>query len=111
MTILLDNAVKYSSDKSNVTLTSSKYKRSLVRISVKDEGIGISRTDQDKIFNRFYRSDEARSRDDNGGYGLGLEIARNIAERHGGSIELKSRVGSGSTFSLVLPASKLKKSN
>lgn len=111
VTILLDNAVKYSSDKSNVTLTSSKYKRSLVRISVKDEGIGISRTDQDKIFNRFYRSDEARSRDDNGGYGLGLEIARNIAERHGGSIELKSRVGSGSTFSLVLPASKLKKSN
>lgn len=111
VTILLDNAIKYSSEESTVTLTSTKLRRGMVRISVEDEGIGISRSEQNKIFNRFYRSDEARSRDGNGGYGLGLEIAKSIAERHGGSVELKSRVGKGSVFSLLLPALKPNKSS
>lgn len=110
VTILLDNAIKYSPDGSTVRLSSSRLRRNFIKISVHDEGVGISRSERDKIFHRFYRSDEARTRDGGGGYGLGLEIAKTIAERHGGSIELSSRVGVGSNFSLVLPASKPKKS-
>lgn len=112
VTILLDNAIKYSDDKTTVRLTTSKPRRNIVSISVHDEGLGISKQEQDKIFDRFYRSDESRVRDGvSDGYGLGLEIAKSIAERHGGSIELKSKLGAGSTFSLVIPAARSKKSS
>ncbi len=107
VTILLDNAIKYSPDKATVTLTTARPRRNTVQISIKDQGVGIAKSEQDRIFERFYRSDKARSRDSRGGgYGLGLEIARNIVERHGGSIDLKSRLGKGSTFSIILPAAK-----
>lgn len=110
VTILLDNAIKYSDSKTTITLTTTKPRRSIVRISVRDQGIGISKQEQLKIFDRFYRGDESRVRDHgNGGYGLGLEIAKNIAERHGGSIELQSKLGAGSTFSLSIPAAKVAK--
>ncbi len=105
LTILLDNAIKYSPENSTVTL-SSVNKRSMVSISVKDNGPGINKEEQKKIFGRFYRSDEARNHSQGAGYGLGLEIAQKIAKSHNGTIELTSSPGKGSTFSLVLHAEK-----
>jgi len=74
-----------------------------VRIEVADTGIGIPSDQLQRIFERFYRVDAARSREA-GGTGLGLSIARHLAEAHGGRIEVESVVGRGSTFTLVLPA-------
>lgn len=111
LTILLDNAIKYSERKQAVRLTTQRLRRGTWAISVKDDGPGIDKDEQKKIFTRFYRSDTARSRQSgSGGYGLGLEIAQMIARRHGGSIELKSSPGKGSTFSLVLPSARSEKS-
>jgi two-component system phosphate regulon sensor histidine kinase PhoR len=71
-------------------------------ISVSDTGIGIPQAEQEKIFERFYRVDPARS-DELGGTGLGLSIAQHLVEAHGGRIEVESEVGRGSTFSVFLP--------
>lgn len=103
LTILLDNAVKYSPEGAKVTLSSRK-RRSMVEISVRDEGPGIDKSEQKKIFERFYRSDKARTHSESAGYGLGLEIAQKIAKSHGGVIELVSAPGKGSTFSILLHA-------
>jgi two-component system sensor histidine kinase SenX3 len=73
-----------------------------VRISVADKGIGIPAKDLERIFERFYRVDRGRSRD-TGGTGLGLAIVRHVAQNHGGAVEVESREGEGSTFTLVLP--------
>jgi two-component system sensor histidine kinase SenX3 len=73
-----------------------------VRLVVADDGIGIPRRDLERIFERFYRVDRARSRD-TGGTGLGLAIVRHVASNHGGEITVESREGQGSTFMLVLP--------
>ncbi len=73
-----------------------------VRLSVRDTGPGIAAEDLERIFERFYRLDEARTRR-SGGAGLGLAIARWIAEAHGGHIAVESVVGRGSVFTLVLP--------
>lgn len=110
LTVLLDNAIKYSPEGSTVSLTSKK-RRSMVAISVKDEGPGINKSDQKKIFDRFYRSDEARTHNQSAGYGLGLEIAQKIAKSHDGSIELVSAPGKGSTFSLLMQAAKSEKNS
>jgi signal transduction histidine kinase len=71
-------------------------------VAIRDSGIGIPEEDLPKIFERFYRSDKARSRE-SGGSGLGLAIARWIVEVHGGSIEVTSRLGAGSEFRVTLP--------
>lgn len=105
LTVLLDNAIKYSPDDSTVTLK-TKRQRNRIAIEVIDQGPGIAKDEQQRIFSRFYRGDESRTSNGSGGYGLGLEIAQNIAEAHDGTIELKSAPGKGSTFSLVLPAAK-----
>ena len=76
----------------------------MVETAVVDQGIGVSTKDQDRIFERFYRADQARSRD-TGGTGLGLAIVKHIAVNHGGRVEVASVVGAGSTFTLRLPAS------
>jgi two-component system sensor histidine kinase SenX3 len=76
--------------------------RELVRLSVIDSGVGIPARDLDRIFERFYRVDHGRSRD-TGGTGLGLSIARHVANNHQGWVEVESREGEGSTFTLVLP--------
>lgn len=73
-----------------------------VRLVVRDDGIGIPRDSRDRIFERFYRVDKARSRD-TGGTGLGLSIVKNTAEAHGGSVAVESAVGLGSTFTVTLP--------
>jgi two-component system sensor histidine kinase SenX3 len=77
--------------------------RTLVHLSVADQGIGIPARDLDRIFERFYRVDPGRSRD-TGGTGLGLSIVRHVANNHHGWVDVESREGEGSTFTLVLPA-------
>jgi two-component system, OmpR family, sensor histidine kinase SenX3 len=98
---LLDNAVKYSEAGSTVDVTSTVRDGSL-EISVRDRGIGIPARDLERVFERFYRVDRARSRE-TGGTGLGLAIVRHVARNHGGEVRVASREGEGSRFTLVLP--------
>ena len=74
----------------------------VVRLYVTDHGVGVPRRDLDRIFERFYRVDRARSRE-TGGTGLGLAIVRHVASNHGGDVQVDSTEGVGSTFTLVLP--------
>ncbi len=98
---LLENAVKYSDAGSTVEVRAAGDDDEISMV-VQDHGIGIPAKDLDRIFERFYRVDQARSRE-TGGTGLGLSIVRHVARNHGGSITVSSREGEGSTFMLVLP--------
>jgi two-component system sensor histidine kinase SenX3 len=98
---LIDNAVKYSEPGSMVSVTSAIEGGQLV-LTVADSGIGIPRGDLERIFERFYRVDQARSRD-TGGTGLGLSIVRHVAQAHGGEVTVESTEGQGSTFRLLFP--------
>jgi len=98
---LVDNAIQYSDPGKKITLT-SEVEGEVVTISVVDQGIGIANADSDRIFERFYRVDPARSRE-TGGTGLGLSIVKHIALRHDGAVDVWSKVGVGSTFTLKLP--------
>ena len=98
---LIDNAIKYTPEGGTVTLALEKQNGSAV-FRVQDTGIGIPPGETDKIFDRFYRVDKARTRD-LGGTGLGLSIAKWIAELHRGSISVISEVNRGSTFTVTLP--------
>ena len=100
---LLDNAIKYSEPGSIVELEADR-QGGWVVITVRDQGIGIPSKDLERIFERFYRVDRARSRE-TGGTGLGLSIVRHVASNHGGTVEVASREGEGSTFTLRLPRS------
>ena len=97
---LIDNAVKYSEKGDKVTVRVIPSEAS-VDITVSDEGIGIPQSDIDRIFERFYRVDRARSRG-TGGTGLGLSIVRHVMNNHGGSVNVTSQEGEGSTFVLTL---------
>lgn len=98
---LLDNAVKFSQPGGTVELSVTRSNDG-VAISVQDRGIGIPRPEQNRIFERFYRVDKARSRL-TGGTGLGLAIVRHAIMNHGGEVEVDSREGEGSTFTIHLP--------
>jgi two-component system, OmpR family, sensor histidine kinase SenX3 len=98
---LIANAVAYSSKGSSVGV-GVKSVDDVVEISVTDRGIGITEQDQQRIFERFYRADQARSRR-TGGTGLGLSIVKHAVQRHGGEVRLWSRTGQGSTFTIRLP--------
>jgi len=98
---LLENAVKYSDPGSTVQVRARTDGR-WVDISVEDHGIGIPRRDLERVFERFYRVDRARSRE-TGGTGLGLAIVRHVASNHAGEVRVESREGEGSTFTLRLP--------
>ncbi len=98
---LVDNAVKYSDVGGKVRITASVVD-SCTEIQVADQGIGIPVRDVDRIFERFYRVDRARSRE-TGGTGLGLAIVRHVATNHGGEVSVVSREGEGSTFTLRIP--------
>ena len=100
--ILFDNAIKYSPKNSIIHVASEQTQRS-VKISVSDQGVGISEKDLSHIFERFYRADKSRS--EVGGYGLGLSIAKKIVETHKGTIAVKSKVKEGSVFTLEFPLS------
>jgi two-component system sensor histidine kinase SenX3 len=99
---LLENAVKYSDRGSRVEVRAAGNEHD-VSLVVQDHGIGIPTRDLDRIFERFYRVDQARSRA-TGGTGLGLSIVRHVARNHGGDVKVSSREGEGSTFMLVLPS-------
>jgi two-component system sensor histidine kinase SenX3 len=98
---LVENAVKYSDPGSLVEIESA-VDGPWVELIVRDHGIGIPARDLDRIFERFYRVDKARSRA-TGGTGLGLSIVRHVAANHGGTVVVESREGEGSTFTLRLP--------
>jgi two-component system phosphate regulon sensor histidine kinase PhoR len=101
LTNLIDNAVKFNREGGNVTVGYSQDKGFDV-ISVTDTGEGISGDHLQRIFERFYRTDRARSREI-GGTGLGLAIVKHLARLHGGEISVTSTPGKGSTFSIELP--------
>lgn len=97
---LIDNAVKYSESDQQIDLKLERVDR-LAMIQVCDRGIGIPLQDQSRIFERFYRVDEARSRS-TGGHGLGLAIVKTLVEGMGGSATVRSKLGEGSTFTITL---------
>ena len=109
---LLENAVVYSPLGGTVTITierveartndEGEFVGPLVRITIKDHGVGIPAKDLERIFERFYRVDPGRARE-TGGTGLGLSIVRHVAQNHGGTVIVDSREGDGSTFALELP--------
>ncbi|NNC93788.1 MAG: hypothetical protein HKN80_14995 [Acidimicrobiia bacterium] len=98
---LLENALAYTEPGGAVTV-STRRRESKAVISVADTGIGIPGRDVARIFERFYRVDDARNRD-TGGTGLGLAIVRHVAEAHGGSVDVESELGVGSTFTIGIP--------
>lgn len=103
--VLCDNATKYTPAGGVIRLRARRAKDGGAAIEVQDSGIGISREDVSRVFDRFYRSDPARGRN-SGGAGLGLSIARWIVESHGGHFEVLSREGIGTRFTVVLPPPK-----
>jgi two-component system sensor histidine kinase SenX3 len=98
----VDNAVKYSDEGGLVTVSLATVDGS-VELQVADQGIGIPMASLDRIFERFYRVDRARSRG-TGGTGLGLSIVRHVVTNHGGEVNVRSREGEGSTFILRFPS-------
>ena len=98
---LLENAVKFSYDGGAVCIRAASIEGEAV-LEVEDRGVGIPARDLDRIFERFYRVDQGRSRT-TGGTGLGLSIVRHVAANHQGRVEVDSREGEGSTFRLILP--------
>jgi signal transduction histidine kinase len=103
--ILLENAIKYSSDHSVVTIECKTLGLGRYEIIISDQGCGIPERDIPFIFERFYRVDKARSRD-SGGNGIGLAIAASIVNNHGGEITVSSIVDHGSSFHIYLPVKK-----
>jgi len=100
-TNLIDNAIKYTAEKGIVTVTIEAHKGEAF-LTIEDNGLGIDKTDQERIFERFYRVDKARSKS-LGGTGLGLAIVKHIVQSHKGNLQLKSKLQQGSTFTISIP--------
>jgi two-component system phosphate regulon sensor histidine kinase PhoR len=101
---LVDNAIKYGRLQGTVRVGATKNEQGLLEVFVQDDGPGIPAESLDRVFERFYRVDKARSRDQ-GGTGLGLSIVKHIVQSHGGKAWVRSEVGKGATFYLTLPES------
>jgi signal transduction histidine kinase len=99
---LVDNAVRYTPSGGAVTVSAHRHNGS-VEIEVHDTGVGIPAEHLPRLFERFYRVDTSRSREGDGGTGIGLAIARSVVEAHGGQIHAESEPGGGSTFTFELP--------
>jgi signal transduction histidine kinase len=99
--ILVDNAIKYSRPKGKIVISTDKTGSS-TSFSVHDNGIGIDPFDLPHIFDRFYRADSSRSKSKTDGYGLGLSIAKEIVDHHGGTINVESSLKAGTTFKVKL---------
>ena len=98
---LVSNAVQYSPERSRVGIGVTK-RDGMAEIAVTDQGVGIAEDEQERVFERFFRSDPARSRN-TGGTGLGLAIVKHVVHNHGGEVRLWSQPGRGSTFTIMLP--------
>jgi len=98
---LIENAVKHTTPEDSIELSLERRAETAV-LAVADTGTGISPEGLERIFDRFARADPARSRD-GGGVGLGLSVVKAVAEAHGGSVDVRSSPGKGSTFALRLP--------
>jgi two-component system sensor histidine kinase SenX3 len=98
---LIANAIQYSPDSSRIGIGVTE-SDGIVEIAVTDQGVGIADEERDRVFERFYRSDPARSRN-TGGSGLGLAIVKHVAQNHGGDVRVWSQPGNGSTFTIRLP--------
>ena len=106
VTILLDNAIKYSDQKTLIEIKTLSSNGNVI-IQVKDQGIGIAEEDIPHLFDRFFRSDKSRSKNDTDGFGLGLSIAKKIVSNLHGKIEVRSKENQGSTFTVTLPRLKI----
>lgn len=102
ITNLIDNAIKYTDQQDGLVQLQLSRLGSMALIEVHDNGIGISKDESQRIFERFYRVEKARSRD-LGGTGLGLAIVKHIAQSHMGSVSVESQLGKGSIFSVKIP--------
>ena len=100
---LVDNAIKYGRPNGRVTVSGRKLEDDRLELFVQDDGPGIPPEALDRVFERFYRVDKARSRDQ-GGTGLGLSIVKHIVQAHGGEVRVESELGKGATFFFTLPA-------
>lgn len=98
--VLVDNAIKYSHEKSEIKIKVRTQKNNLI-LQIIDQGIGIEQKNLPQIFARFYRVDEARTKGEWHGYGLGLALAKKIVDQHGAKIKVTSELGKGSTFTLI----------
>jgi two-component system sensor histidine kinase SenX3 len=98
---LVANAIQYSPDNSRIGIGVS-HADGVVEIAVTDQGVGIPESERDRVFERFFRVDAARSRN-TGGTGLGLAIVKHVVQNHGGDVRVWSHPGSGSTFTIRLP--------
>lgn len=105
MVILLDNAIKYAPPRRGEVAVKIAVKKQALEFTVKDNGPGIAPSDQQRIFERFYRADAARTRTDVSGHGLGLAIAQSLADRCSYAIRVKSQPSNGAEFTLVVPFS------
>lgn len=103
---LIENAISYSPERTNVNVVLKKSEQ-VAEIAVSDQGVGIEESDLQRIFERFYRVDPARSRE-TGGTGLGLSIVKHVISNHGGDIQVWSVPGTGSTFTVLLPLTDIK---
>ena len=104
---LIENAINYSPERTSVNVLLRK-NNEVAEISISDQGVGIAEADIERIFERFYRVDSARSRD-TGGTGLGLSIVKHVISNHGGDIQVWSDPGTGSTFTVLLPLTNTQK--
>jgi two-component system sensor histidine kinase ResE len=106
MTNLLDNAIRHTPAQAEIVMRAERHTfkgEEAVLIEIVDQGMGIPAGDLPYIFERFYKADKARTRGATGGTGLGLSIVRNLVEAHHGAVMVKSTVGQGTTFSVLLP--------
>lgn len=108
LTNLIDNAIRHTPKGGQIILRAKKYSDNNIMLEVEDSGEGIPEEDLPFVFERFYKADKARTRNQSG-TGLGLSIAKNIVQSHGGSISVASKVSQGTTFSIVLPTNNMPK--
>jgi signal transduction histidine kinase len=101
--IFIDNSIKYTPIKGEINIKTGK-ERNFVYLEISDTGIGIEKTDLPHIFDRFYRADKSRAKNQISGFGLGLSLAKKIVDNYGGEIKVKSILNQGTTFKIILPA-------
>ncbi|MFD1776952.1 sensor histidine kinase [Paenibacillus rhizophilus] len=104
---LLQNAIRFSPASGAIVIEARECADAYVELSVTDQGPGIAEPYQDRVFERFYRTDPSRGREGGGGAGLGLAIVKSIVQRHGGEVGVQSREGKGSRFWLTVPQTRM----